>query len=292
MPRGVPSPESSPATTRPGEPRTAARERWLVLGVCLAALAPYARTLGFGWLEVSDAPLTATTSLESAWRTGGIGAALLPLEIATGSALPSRLIALALHAGSSLVVLALARRLGLARGAAAFVAVLFAVHPLGAEGVAWLSQRSVLLGTFLLLSGALLLLDAPPWRARRLALAVPVLALGLACEPRTFAWVPWLLLARRWPAPWTGPTSLRHDVALVSLGALGWVDPGSGALSELVESAPAAVGGLFRLWVWPAGLTPTHPAYAGAPAPALWSAAQWLLVLLLATVLLRLRQRA
>jgi tetratricopeptide (TPR) repeat protein len=286
MPAGVPpldpAPTANPAGTRPQRgPRPGPA------GLLLALIAPlllYARTLGFGWLEVSDAPVREATSLEVARGRGGAAGALLYVESLSGSATLARLVTLGLQAASSGLVLALARRLGLARGSSLFVALLFALHPLGSEGVAWLSQRGRLLATFLLLLGAVLVL-APSRGPRRLVpgrLVPGALALlaGLAAEPRFVAFLPWLLLAQRWLGPRAPGPGSALDLGLVFVGALGWLDPTAQPITEFVAAVPRALGGLLSLWLWPAGLSPSHPnpAFDG-PADS-WLAAQWLLVLL------------
>jgi len=58
-----------------------------------------------------------------------------------------------LHAVNAVLVLPLARRLGLAGPAAVFAATIFAVHPAQVESVAWVSERkTVLCGCLMLLS--------------------------------------------------------------------------------------------------------------------------------------------
>jgi tetratricopeptide (TPR) repeat protein len=98
----------------------------------------------------------------------------------------------ALHAGNSVLVLALLRRLGGAAGGAALLgALVFAVHPVHVESVAWVSGISDLLATaFVLL--AVWLYGHPSRRAyagavacaalallsKEIGVAVPALALG------------------------------------------------------------------------------------------------------------------
>ena len=94
------------------------------------------------------------------------------------------------------VMFVMTRRLG----CSAFVAALFALHPLHVESVAWISERKdVLSGLF-----ALLTLGAYAWYARRggfarYALVFIALGLGLLSKPMLVTWPFLLLLLDYWP---------------------------------------------------------------------------------------------
>ena len=64
---------------------------------------------------------------------------------------PLRVVNVALHALTAVLLLLLARRLGLPGEAAVLAALLFAVHPVHAEAVAWVSGRAELLAAALVL---------------------------------------------------------------------------------------------------------------------------------------------
>jgi len=108
-----------------------------------------------------------------------------------------------LHVAVSLLVLALARRLGFSSSASALGALLFAVHPVHAEAVAWITGRSELLACGFLLMA---------WLAHlthgKTAAAASVLLLSLACLSKENALIaPGLFLAadlslRRRTVPW------------------------------------------------------------------------------------------
>jgi hypothetical protein len=68
------------------------------------------------------------------------------------------------HFGNSFLVYRLMLQLGQPRLLALPLAVLFAVHPLNVESVAWLSQRKTQISTFMLLATVLVYLD---WRITR-----------------------------------------------------------------------------------------------------------------------------
>src|SRR5262245_12176897 len=65
---------------------------------------------------------------------------------------PLRAVNVALHALTAVLLLLLARRLGLPGEAAVLAALLFAVHPVHAEAVAWVSGRAELLAAALVLA--------------------------------------------------------------------------------------------------------------------------------------------
>jgi protein O-mannosyl-transferase len=227
MPRRVPSP------TEPAPDRVALHGA-LAAGLLMLLGLLYGRSLGFGGLEVGDAALRAPASLGAAWSAGGPAGASLYLERAE-SALPSRLVALLLHAGSAALVLGLGRRLGLGPAGALALALLFALHPLRVEPVAWLSQRAALLSGFLLLLAAWLALGVRTRASRALAAAAALAgAVCLALPPPAedplgftvrLAELPRSLgaLAAGWAVPWLAPAP---GIARV----LGWAALGAGAL--------------------------------------------------------------
>ena len=172
---------------------------WAIALVAFAAVAPYAGTLGHGFAfddvseVVRNADIQSLSNLPrlfagGAWDGAGEGnpiyrpltSATYALNHALGGLEPAgfHLVNLLLHAGVSLLVLALALRLGLPLAGAAFAAALFAVHPIHVEVVANVAGRKDLLASgFALL--ALLAHDAA-LRKGRLYAALPALALAAA----------------------------------------------------------------------------------------------------------------
>jgi len=190
---------------------------------------------------------------------------------------------LLLHAGCVLGVHQLARqRLG--HGTAAFAAGLcFALQPAHAEAVAYLSGRSVLLSTTLLVAGLLAHERAREggraWRLGSLA------AFALACLARETALVFPLLLAlwegtrpeagprRVWPGPAAGLPALAVAAAtlllLVSLRTYRELFGFSWALRGPLENLGLHLAALplqLSLWFRPWALSPVHapPAVDGA----------------------------
>ena len=83
----------------------------------------------------------------------------------------------------------------------AFVAAVFAIHPLHVESVAWVAERKdVLSGLFFMLTlGAYVRYARAPWSPLRYGLVVLLFALGLMCKPMLVT-VPFvLLLLDYWP---------------------------------------------------------------------------------------------
>jgi Flp pilus assembly protein TadD len=212
---------------------------------------------------------------------------------------------LVLHAASAALLFVLARRLllraGLSEvagdGGAAVGALLWAIHPLRVESVAWVTERrDVLSGFFFLL--ALLAYTLPPERPGRLAAALAAAALALLAKASTMV-LPVVLVAldvyplRRLGGAtgWATPAARRvwgEKLWFVGLAApvallavVGQRE--SGALVSLhglspAQRAAAAMYALgFYLWKtvvpvvlrpmyeYPRDLAPTHPlALAGA----------------------------
>jgi hypothetical protein len=236
--------------------------------LALFALAFHARLLAFPALEVSDAAIASVTNARQALDTGGVGGLVLHLVGFGETAVPARVLALLLHAGSTALALLLARRLGLARAAGVVVALLFAVHPLRIEALAWPSQLGTLLGACAFLLGCVLALGD-----RRRGSATLALALAVGADPRLLLGLVWLLfverrMLRRAPAEiavdrlpaaalavaawWTlGGLDASHVAARSAFGA-------SGAFDALVH-APLALGARAGTALLPLGLTPHHP---------------------------------
>ena len=156
------------------------RERWLTaIAVAAIAAATYGNTLsgGFVWddvaLVLNDSRLNSTESLPDMLSSdlfdvtgdgGGYGyyRPIVTLTYGADAWLWGRNPAgfhatnVILHALVSLLVLALGWRILRLRSAAALAAMLFAAHPIHTESVAWISGRTDLLATALVLAAWLL----------------------------------------------------------------------------------------------------------------------------------------
>jgi tetratricopeptide (TPR) repeat protein len=193
------------------------------------------------------------------------------------------------------------------------VALLFAVHPLRAESVAWVSERkdvlSVLFG-LLALYGYARYVQRPTFR-RYLGVAVPF-ALSLMSKP-TLVTLPFLLLVldwwplARWPTRGTWPL-VREKLPLFGLtvasAALTFVAQRmGGAVGDLktfplamrLENAAVSYVGYLLQTVWPVNLCPfyTHPGQQDHPGDYLpvWKVAGAVLLLVAMTTAAVLSRR-
>ena len=105
-----------------------------------------------------------------------------------------------LHALSTLLLFVVLKRITGARWPSAMVAVLFAVHPLHVESVAWIAERKDVLSTFfwMLTLWAYSAYVARPGRARYV-LTLVVFCLGLMAKPMLVTLPVVLLLLDFWP---------------------------------------------------------------------------------------------
>lgn len=296
-------PSSTPQSARPRRPRAAAPAAWAwwlaSLSVVVAAGALYWPTLEAGFLTWDDEemilanPLVLSPQGWSAIWTRTAQAPGWPNYPLFYTSLwlnhhfwgldpaPYHATNVALHALNALLALWLLRRLGLSRVAAWLCALLFALHPLQVESVAWITERkNVLSGTFYL--AAFLLYarhrQTGRWWAYGLSLVAFVAALlsktaSVTLVPSLFL-ADWLVFAR--------PGQSRRSRLTASLGRLiPFALAGFAAALVLVsveEPPPASVSLGFRpllaarvLWFYvgklllPVGLTPIYPLWTVGP---------------------------
>jgi tetratricopeptide (TPR) repeat protein len=166
-------------------------------------------------------------------------------------------------------------------GPAVVAAALWSLHPVHAETVASAATLGVVLGTALVLAGALFRSLAPERPAAR-PVSIALLGLGLAANPLLcFAPIAYLALARATrkgdAATGRAPADL---VVAFALGALSLVatmscrETGGGPppLAAVCATASALIRPL-RAMLWPLVLHPAYDAPAGVPleiAPSLW----------------------
>lgn len=192
------------------------------------------------------------------------------------------LTSLAFHAANTLLVFVLFRSMTGAVGRSAFLAAVFAVHPLHVESVAWIAERKDVLSTvFWALAAAAYVryVRRPSWR--RYLPVVLLFGLALMAKPMVVTLPAVLLLLDIWPlqrvrldaADWPAwRRALADKVPLLVLGLL------TTAATIAVQHRVGAMAGLdalswqFRLsnaivsygeylWktVWPAGLAAFYP---------------------------------
>ena len=199
----------------------------IVAGVCTALLAAiavvYAQTLGFSFVYLDDPryvlgnPVVPdgltlrgvawafTDSFDGNWFPITWTSHMLDVEIFGVDPAGHHATNVALHAANTLLLLAVLRRLSGDFWPSAFVAMIFALHPIHVESVAWIAERKNLLSTFF----GLLAIGAYERFARRregrwLWASTVLLAFSLMSKPM-FVTLPFVVLLldywplRRWP---------------------------------------------------------------------------------------------
>jgi tetratricopeptide (TPR) repeat protein len=288
-----------------------------VAGVCivlvLAVLAVFGQTAGFGFINydddiyVYDNPVVARglTLKGTAWALtyGEIGH-WHPLTWLTHMADCQayglwagghHLTNVALHAAAAVLLFLALREMTGSLWRSAFVAGVFAIHPLRAESVAWIAERKdVLSGVFFMLTlWAYAHYARRPTRGRYAAVALAY-ALGLLCKNMLMTLPFVLLLLDWWPlhrvklAPFWGLVKEKIPLFLLSAGSCAAtflvpekvLDSERIPLLERLGNAVVSYGVYPRQMVFPAGLAipylnPPH----GLP---LWKVA--LAVVLLAAI--------
>ncbi|HEX4826069.1 MAG TPA: tetratricopeptide repeat protein [Candidatus Polarisedimenticolaceae bacterium] len=224
----------------------------------VATLAVYAQTAGASFITADDGVyVTANPTVQAGltgpglkWAFGFRDANWIPLtwlslmlDATLGGTGPRlfHLTNVLLHLASTLLLfLALTRMTG-RTGRSWCVALLFAVHPLHVESVAWVAERKDTL------SGLFFMLGLVAWsayvrrpRAGRYALAALALALGLMAKPMLVTFPLVLLLLDLWPLarPLAPKRLLLEKLPLFGLAAI------SGALTVAAQSGGGTVSGL------------------------------------------------
>ncbi|MEN6355751.1 MAG: tetratricopeptide repeat protein [Armatimonadota bacterium] len=118
---------------------------------------------------------------------------------------------LLLHIANTLLLLYLLKRMTGSLWRSAFVAAIFALHPLHVESVAWISERKDVLSTlFWLLTMLVYIRYAEKPSLRRYVLVPMVFALGLMAKPMLVTLPVILLLLDYWPL---GRLGTKQDIA-------------------------------------------------------------------------------
>jgi len=177
-------------------------ERWIAVLVAAVGFVVYLNSLAGGFVTddrflILEHPYTRDTALMPRIFTAGHYAGqggyrpLVTLSFAlnhlVGDVEPAgyHLVNVLLHAINSALAFLLVLRLFDSRAVAGMAGALFAVHPIHAEAVAWISGRAELLGAAMFLAGWLLYLRATMGgrlRAWPLAASLAAFFLGLLCK--------------------------------------------------------------------------------------------------------------
>lgn len=271
-----------------------ARKTWAAAGLAaLAALAAFAPALQNGWVAWDDelnvlynARIRAFTAENVGWMLTSVSHGnYMPLGFLSWAldfkfwGLDARgyhLTSLLFHAVNAMLAFALMKRLlRLGRpergeadlDAAAFLgALLFSLHPLRVEPVAWIGGRAELIGTELCLASLVFYLD------RKRAAALVLLALSVGAKPLALTMPAVLLVLDAWPLKrdlrqrrvWLEKLPFAAVAAVA--GALAWKSKSAAAAwgwdvyTPAHRLAQAGWGLAFyvRKTLWPAGLSPLY----------------------------------
>jgi tetratricopeptide (TPR) repeat protein len=198
-------------------------DRWTVPGICifLAAIvwAVFGQTLGYGFVNfdddiyVYDNPEVAQgltlKGIASAFSCGHTDnwvplttiSHMLDSQFYGLNAGGHHLTNILLHTVTAILLFLVLRQMTGALWRSAFVAAVFAVHPLRVESVAWVAERKDVLGGvfFMLTIGAYVRYARRPWSTVRYGLVLLLFALCLMSKP-TVVTLPFvLLLLDYWP---------------------------------------------------------------------------------------------
>jgi protein O-mannosyl-transferase len=181
-----------------------------------------------------------------------------------------------LHVVVAILLFIVLQKMTAAVWRAAFVAAVFAIHPLRVESVAWISERKdILAGLFFMLTLAAYVNHARAPSVGRFLMVVLLYALGLMCKPMLVSLPLVLLLIDYWPLRRFTDPSLAGRLFIEKLPLLGLA-----ALSCLVtllaqRSTTASIDQIPLAWraenaavacmtyivqmVWPIHLAPFYP---------------------------------
>jgi protein O-mannosyl-transferase len=332
-------PGSAPVTVTDVPPAPApARGRvssWMVVAILVALvalnLAVFAPVRHYDFIQLDDpAQVSENTNVAGGLTWAGVAWAftsaragywmplvwlshMLDVQLYGMNAGPHHVTNLVLHIACTLLLFGLLLRMTGAAGRSAFVAALFAVHPLHVESVAWITERKDVLSTvfWMLTLWAYVAYVRRPERWRY-GLVCVSFALGLMAKPMLVTLPAVMLLLDVWPLgrlgrreagdgrreaeggrrEW-GPV-IREKIPLLALAmAAGIVafltQRGSGAVGNLevfplglrVQNALVSYVAYLGKMVWPTRLTAFYPYPASLPA---WSVAGSALLLIVVSV--------
>jgi len=179
-----------------------------------------------------------------------------------------------IHAASSVLLLALLKRMTRRIWESAFVAFVFAVHPLHVESVAWISERKDVLFAFFWFLTTWLYLDFVEKRTlRNYLLMIAAFSLGLMSKQMIVTLPFALLLLDAWPLKRTGvKTLILEKVPLVVLAIaasfITLLAQQKGGAVQSLASMPLAARAANALmayviyianFIWPTGLAFFYP---------------------------------
>ena len=271
-------------------------QRRRVLAVCLVlaaiTFAVFGRTLGFGFVNYDDNEYVYENSVVSqgltvkgvTWAFYGAHAANwhpltwlsheLDCQLYGLHPAGHHLTNVLLHTATVILLFLILRQMTGALWRSAFVAAVFAIHPLRVESVAWVSERKdVLSGLFFMLTvGAYIRYARGPRSLAHYGWVMLMFALGLLCKPMLVTLPLVLLVLDRWPLrrDQTWGKLLTEKLPLCALSAASCVATllaqykgiqSVGAFSLPMRLANAVVAGSVYIgqMFYPAGLVAFYP---------------------------------
>lgn len=210
---------------------------------------------------------------------------------------PWHAVSLLLHAANTLLLASLLPRFGLPRPVALAGAAIFALHPVQAESVAWISeQKSLLSLLFTLLSLGAYLRARSSGAKAPLALALGAFAAALGAKVAAIGLVPVLFVLETLPQASLGPARGRAlgrllpfvalagvwcNFAIGAHGRAGFIHPypGGSLPTALLSIAPVLVAYAKNL-LWPVHLSAAYDLPPASDMAPLELAAAWALVLM------------
>ncbi|HUB78487.1 MAG TPA: tetratricopeptide repeat protein [Bryobacteraceae bacterium] len=271
------APQRSPAKAdRLGSFRGA--NLWLSLALVFATFAVYARVAQFSFVNYDDPDYAKAITVTRAF-TSTEAANWFPITRLSHSldvllfgmdAGWHHLTSVAIHAVAAVLLFLFLLAATGTRGPSAFVAFVFALHPLHVESVAWVAERKDVLCAFFWFLALWAYVRRKPW------LVLAAFLLGLMSKPMIVTLPFVLLLLDFWPLK--RGLRVREKLPLFALAAAGaavtyFVQHAAGAVKPV--GAPAITNALLSyVWyigktLWPAGLACFYPYPAGIP---LWQA--------------------
>jgi Flp pilus assembly protein TadD len=262
---------------------------WIYLLLLAATCAVYYQTTSFDFVNYDDpeyvsgnphvrAGITpsnvewAFTSGESAnWFPVTRLSHMLDVDLFGMDAGAHHAVNVAIHAAAVLLLFAFLNAATRARWPSAFVALLFAVHPLHVESVAWVSERKDVLSAFFwfLALWAYVRYAAKP-SPKHYAMVVAAFVVGLMAKPMIVTLPFVLLILDYWPL--RRPLAIREKLPIFALSAASaiitfLVQQGSGAVETLailplslrLENAAVSYWVYIEKTLVPAGLAAFYP---------------------------------
>ncbi len=298
---GRPAPSSTPEV-RPS-PGSAT---WIAAGLCVINVAIYAGVMHHEFIDLDDAAYIYLNphvsagfnwhSVVWAFRSGYPSywhpltwfSHMLDVRLFGMNAGAHHAVSLLLHMLSTLLLFGALHWMTGKLGRSAFVAALFAAHPLHVESVAWAAERKDVLSTFFWMST----LCAYAWYVRRprvvrYTAVAALFGLGLMSKPMLVTLPFTLLLLDYWPLGRVaagggfrdaGPKLMLEKLPLFALSAAAsvitfLVTRNEGAMSGLaaipplsrIAHATVAYGVYLSKTLWPANLAPFYPYQTSPP---------------------------